>query len=95
METLKSSKVFSTYVLLFNFLILQENDSVTNVKKNPQNGLNGNRNVLVVPRDENVGEEGDEEIIPALADALFNAEENCVGNTCTLPATQHLQLRVN
>ena len=51
--------------------------------------------MLVVPRDENVGEEGDEEIIPALADALFNAEENCVGNTCTLPATQHLQLRVN
>ena len=86
---MKSSKVFSTYVLLFNFLILYENDSY------PQNGLNGNRNVLVVPRDENVGEEGDEEIIPALADALFNAEENCVGNTCTLPATQHLQLRVN
>ena len=51
--------------------------------------------MLVVPRDENVGEEGDEEIIPALADALFNAEENCIGNTCTLPATQHLQLRVN
>mgnify|MGYP001483904984 CR=1 FL=1 len=77
-----------------NFLILYENDSDTNVKKNPQNGLNGKRNVLVVPRDENVGEEGDEEIIPALADALFTAEENCVGNTCTLPATQHLQIRV-
>ena len=95
METLKSSKVFSTYVLLFNFLILYENDSDTNVNKNPQNGLNGNRNVLIVPRDENIGEEGDEEIIPALAEALFNAEENCDDNTCTLPATQHLQLRVN
>jgi hypothetical protein len=57
--------------------------------------LNGNREMLVVPRDENIVEEGDEEIIPSLLEALFNAEANCVGNTCSLPATQHLQLRVN
>ena len=50
--------------------------------------------MLVVPRDENIEEEGDEVIIPALAEALFTAEANCVGNTCTLPATQHLQIRV-
>ena len=69
--------------------------SYTNIQKTLQNGLNGNRDMLVVPRDENIEEEGDEEIIPELAEALFNAEANCVGNTCTLPATQHLQLRVN
>ena len=57
--------------------------------------MNGNREMLVVPRDENIVEEGDEEIIPSLLEALFNAEANCVGNTCSLPATQHLQLRVN
>ena len=50
--------------------------------------------MLVVPRDENIEEEGDEEIIPAIEEALLNAEANCIGNTCTLPATQHLQLRV-
>ena len=56
--------------------------------------MNGKRDMLVVPRDENIEEEGDELIIPALAEALFAAEANCVGNTCTLPATQHLQIRV-
>ena len=39
--------------------------------------------------------EGDEKIIPEIAEAIFaEAEENCIGNTCTLPATQHLQIRV-
>ena len=49
---------------------------------------------LVVPRDDNNIEEYDVEIIPELQKALLTAEENCAAGTCSLPATQHLQIRV-
>jgi hypothetical protein len=36
----------------------------------------------------------DEVIIPETQEALFKAEKNCAGGSCTLPETQHLQIRV-
>ena len=52
--------------------------------------------MLEVPRD--IVENGDEIIDTELEAALLSAEENCVGDwldmECTLPATQHLQIRV-
>ena len=49
---------------------------------------------LVVPRDDNNTEENDVAIIPELQKALFTAEKNCAAGSCSLPATQHLQIRV-
>ena len=49
---------------------------------------------LAVPRDDNNTEENDVVIIPELQKALFTAEQNCAAGSCTLPATQHLQIRV-
>ena len=49
---------------------------------------------LVVPRDDNNTEENDVAIIPELQKALLTAEKNCAAGTCSLPATQHLQIRV-
>ena len=49
---------------------------------------------LVVPRDDNNTEENDVVIIPELQKALFTAEQNCAAGSCSLPATQHLQIRV-
>ncbi len=36
----------------------------------------------------------DEFIIPETQEALLTAEKNCEGGSCTLPETQHLQIRV-
>ena len=49
---------------------------------------------LVVPRDDNNTEENDVAIIPELQKALLTAEKNCAAGSCSLPATQHLQIRV-
>ena len=49
---------------------------------------------LVVPRDDNNTEENDIAIIPELQKALLTAEKNCAAGSCSLPATQHLQIRV-
>ena len=49
---------------------------------------------LVVPRDDNNTEENDVAIIPELQKSLLIAEKNCAAGTCSLPATQHLQIRV-
>ena len=57
-----------------------------------QNGLHGQRDMLEVPRD--IVENGDEEDITEIEAALLAAEENCSGDTCILPATQHIQIRV-
>ena len=48
---------------------------------------------ISVPR--SILEHGDEEVIDELQTALNAAEENCAGGTCTLPETQHLQVRVS
>ena len=48
--------------------------------------------MLEVPRD--LVENGDEVDITELEAALLAAEENCSGDICTLPPTQHLQIRV-
>jgi hypothetical protein len=50
--------------------------------------LVGESDIIDISRDESIEEKEDKE-------ALINAEANCVGNTCTLPATQHLQIRVH
>ena len=39
-------------------------------------------------------QDGDEMILDAEHSALITAEESCSGGVCTLPATQHLQIRV-
>ena len=49
---------------------------------------------LAVPRDDNKTEENDIVIIPELQKALFTAEQKCAAGSCTLPVTQHLQIRV-
>ena len=49
---------------------------------------------LAVPRDDNNTEENDVAIIPELQKALLTAEKNCAAGSCSLPATQHLQIRV-
>ena len=48
----------------------------------------------VLSREESVTEDGDEEILDGPEGELIAAEEACVGGVCTLPATQHLQIRV-
>jgi hypothetical protein len=48
--------------------------------------------MLEVPRD--LVEDGDEVDITELKAALLAAEDNCIGDICTLPPTQHLQIRV-
>ena len=50
----------------------------------------GNSDMIDVPRDENVKEKVDEEVILPLKEALINAKAHFVG----LPATQHLKIRV-
>ena len=61
--------------------------------------MHGKRaNPLAVPRQLLFTEpkyEGDEGIIPELEEVLLAAEANCdAQGTCTLPETQHLQIRV-
>ena len=49
----------------------------------------------IVPRQEVVTViEGDEGLLVDGEAALNDAEANCASGTCTLPATQHLQIRV-
>ena len=50
-------------------------------------------NKVALPR--TFSEHGDEIIINELESAILAAEENCSGDTCTLPSTQHLQIRVS
>ena len=53
------------------------------------------RDMLEVAREEqNFIQNGDEIDIPEIEAALLAAEENCIEDACTLPATQHLQIRV-
>ena len=60
-----------------------------------QSGSHGMREApLAVPRDDNNTEENDVAIIPELQKALLTAEKNCAAGSCSLPATQHLQIRV-
>jgi len=54
--------------------------------------LSGRMDKISVPR--SISEHGDEEVIDELQTALNAAEENCAGGTCTLPETQHLQVRI-
>ena len=49
----------------------------------------------VLTRADNVTEDGDEEILGGPEAELLATEEACSGGVCTLPATQHLQVRVN
>ena len=49
----------------------------------------------VLSRKDTVTEDSDEEILDGPEALLIAAEEACVGGVCTLPATQHLQVRVN
>lgn len=58
-----------------------------------QENLHGYRDMLRLPR--KIAEDNDELIIDEVETAILNAEKNCKKGKCTLPETQHLQIRVN
>ena len=58
-----------------------------------QENLHGYRDMLRVPR--KTAKDSDELIIDEVETAILNAEKKCKKGKCTLPETQHLQIRVN
>ena len=67
-------------ILYIFFSLLQEN-------------LHGYRDMLRLPR--KTAKDNDELIIDEVETAILNAEKKCKKGKCTLPETQHLQIRVN
>ena len=58
-----------------------------------QENLHGYRDMLRLPR--KIAKDSDELIIDEVETAIINAEKKCSKGKCTLPETQHLQIRVN
>ena len=58
-----------------------------------QENLHGYRDRLRLPR--KTAKDNDELIIDEVETAILNAEKKCKKGKCTLPETQHLQIRVN
>ena len=58
-----------------------------------QENLHGYRDMLRLPR--KTAKDNDELIIDEVETAILNAEKKCKKGKCTLPETQHLQIRVN
>ena len=59
-----------------------------------QNAVHGNRDALHFPRIiTQVG--SDELILSEIQEAEFAAAADCADGTCTLPATQHMQIQVS
>ena len=67
-----------------------------NFFKQQHESLHGERKAVKVDnRQFETVQNGDEIIIPVIMDQIINAEENCIDGACTLPETQHLQIRVS
>ena len=58
-----------------------------------QENLHGYRDMLRLPR--KIAKDSDELIIDEVETAIINAEKKCSKGKCTLPETQHLQIRVH
>ena len=59
-----------------------------------QNALHGNRDAIHFPR--TITQVGDDELILSEIEAAeFAAASDCADGTCTLPATQHMQIQVS
>jgi len=84
--------ILSTHASESSMFKWNKDGNVEVIKTGFENGLNGQRDMLEVPRD--LVENGDEVDITELEAALLAAEENCSGDICTLPPTQHLQIRI-
>ena len=55
--------------------------------------LHGTNEGVLVPRGL-IQDDGDGVVIPEFEDAFVATEKMCAGGSCTLPASQHLQIRV-
>merc|ERR1712008_304452 len=61
--------------------------------ENMKNALHGNRDAIHFPR--TITQVGDDELILSeIEEAEFAAASDCADGTCTLPATQHMQIQV-
>ena len=55
--------------------------------------LHGTNEGVLVPRGF-IQDDGDGVVIPEFEDAFVATENMCAAGSCTLPASQHLQIRV-